>query len=210
MDNFEQLNRNCGLCGEPTCESLREKVQRLEKFKSICPFYRKERAETQNHVIETDVVYEKCDMHGTEYDFVLKAVAGEQSARKIIRPFRPDLVEKLNIVPGSVVMGRPMGAGCPVTHVLQVYQVDILAGVLYTWAVGPRLSRNASVVDISAYNMVGFEGIAVNIQSAPKIGKAASFLPGFCMIRLVHHGLVNKIINTAEGILVRVEGIHIA
>ena len=58
--------------------------------------------------------------------------------------------------------------------------------------------------------MVGFEGIAENIINHPKVGKAAGFMPNFCMLRLTHYGLVNKVLNTSEGLVVRIEDIHIA
>ena len=153
---------------------------------------------------------ENLDFHNNIYDFLLKPIADEPSARKIIRPFRTDLIEKLNIKVGDIVIARPMGAGCPVTHVLKVYEIDDLAGLLYTWVVGPEYSRGKETKDIKAYSMVGFEGIAENIINHPKVGKAAGFMPNFCMLRLTHYGLVNKVLNTSEGLVVRIEDIHIA
>jgi uncharacterized Fe-S cluster-containing protein len=210
MSKIALSNHNCGLCGETTCELFQTKVNLEEKDINDCPFMEKETKEKPDNMQDNSYIVDEYDLHGNPFDFILKAVSGEHSARKIIRPFRPDLIEKLHITRGSIVMGRPMGAGCPVTHILLVYEVDELAGVLYTWAVGPKYSRNKSVLDIKAYNMIGFEGIAVNIKNEPKIGKGAAFLPGFCMLRLVHHGLVNKVLKTGEGILVRIEDIHIA
>ena len=150
------------------------------------------------------------DVHGTAFDFLLKPAKNEISARKIIRPFRTDLIERLSISKGDVVIGRPMGAGCPVTHVLEVYEVDEMTGVLYTWSVGPRLSREGDVKDIKAYAMIGFEGVAANVVKEPMIGKTALFMPSFCMIRLTHYGLINTILDTADGMFVRIEDIHIA
>lgn len=195
-------DRNCGLCGNQSCEEFRNSIKNGLKKENDCPFYMKDRNRT--------IIKDNTDTHGNKYDFILKAIGDEISARKIVRPFRPDLIEKLDIKKDDIVVGRPMGAGCPVTHVLKVYEVDNLAGLLYTWVVGPAYSRGKEVKDISAYAMIGFEGIAENIVSHPKVGLAAGFMPNFCMLRLTHYGLVNKVLNTSEGIVVRIEDIHIA
>ena len=196
-------DRNCGLCGQKSCEEFRKLLTEGNKLETDCPFHNKDR--NKIHIDEENV-----DTHGNKYDFLLKAIGEEPPARKIIRPFRVDLIEKLNIQKGDIVVARPMGAGCPVTHVLEVYEVDELAGLLYTWVVGPSYSRGKEVKDIKAYNMIGFEGIAENIIEHPMVGKTAGFLPNFCMLRLTHYGLVNKVLNTSEGLVVRIEDIHIA
>lgn len=196
-------DRNCGLCGEKSCEAFREMLKNGKRESADCPFYQENH---QNIVTEG----ENLDFHGNVYDFVLKPIGKEPSARKIVRPFRTDLIEKLDIQAGDIVVARPMGAGCPVTHVLKVYEVDELAGLLYTWVVGPQYARGKDVKDIRAYAMVGFEGIAEEILNHPKVGKSAGFMPNFCMLRLTHFGLVNKVMHTSEGLLVRIEDIHIA
>lgn len=196
-------DRNCGLCGEKSCDDFRQAVREDKKQITDCPFHTEN---ALNIIKESD----NLDFHNNVYDFLLKPIGDEPSARKIIRPFRTDLIEKLEITAGDIVIARPMGAGCPVTHVLKVYEVDELAGLLYTWVVGPQFSRGHEVKDIKAYAMVGFEGIAEDILNYPKVGKSAGFMPNFCMLRLTHHGLVNKVLNTSEGLLVRIEDIHIA
>lgn len=202
--------RNCGICGETTCDNFIIAVKKGTKNVEDCPFNNSDYVISQNLISESETEYEEVDTHGYKIDFVLKPISNELSARKIIRPFRPDLIEKLSIKEGSYVMGRPMGAGCPVTHILKVYEIDKLSGVLYTWAVGPKYSRENNIIDIRSYNMIGFEGVAVNIKQFPKIGKTSVFLPSFCMLRLTHYGLVNKILNTSQGLIVRIEDIHIA
>ena len=204
---MEQKHRNCGLCGEKSCESFFEKVKNKNKSMEECPF---NNLATQKTVDLKESINVETDSNGDKFDFILEAISGEPSARKIVRPFRTDLIEKLNIHKGCYIMGRPTGAGCPVTHVLKVYDIDELSGLLYTWAVGPKFSREFEAKNIGSYTMVGFEGIAKYINNYPSIGKKASFLPGFCMIRLSHHGLVNKLLNTSEGLVVRIEDIHIA
>lgn len=197
--------KNCGLCGDVSCENFMKNVDEKKKNINECIYYSnnlKTKEDCNNYGVK--------DLNGHEFDFVLKAVPGEVSARKIIRPFRADLIERFSIKKGDYVMGRPMGAGCPVTHVLEVYKVDEIAGVLYTWVVGPDISRNNKVIDINAYGMTGFEGIATQIKRTPQFGKKAGFMPAFCMLRLTHYGLVNMVLEQKEGLLVRVEDIHIA
>lgn len=198
--------KNCGMCGDISCSMFQQSVQSGIKKYTDCPFVHN--GDLNN--MDMSANFSETDLHGNVYDFLLTPANNEISARKIIRPFRADLIDKLAIVKGDYIMGRPMGAGCPVTHVLKVYNVDELSGVLYTWAVGPAFSRNGEVKDIRAYAMTGFEGIAKNIKVYPQIGKTAGFMPSFCMLRLTHYGLVNELLNTSEGLLIRIEDIHIA
>jgi hypothetical protein len=64
-------------------------------------------------------------------------------------------------------------------------------------------------IDIRAYAMAGFEGVAANVVREPVIGKMSGFMPSFCMLRLTHYGLVNMVLNTKDGLVVRLEDIHI-
>jgi len=196
-------NKDCGLCGDTTCLEFRKNVEQGLKNISECPFNKKE-----SNISNSD--YENKDMHGNEYDFLLKPIGNEISARKIVKPFRTELIEKLNIKKGSYISGRPVSAGCPVTHILKVFDIDELSGLLYAWVVGPKYARENEVIDIRSYEMIGFEGIADNVKERPAIGKAAGFLPCLCMLQLTHYGLVNKVLSTQEGIVVRIEDIHVA
>jgi uncharacterized Fe-S cluster-containing protein len=107
------------------------------------------------------------------------------------------------------VLGRPMGAGCPIPHVLKVIEADYTTGLLYTWVVGPQYAREQEVKDLTAYHMIGFEGIADQIRKSPEFGKRVTFLPGFCMMNLNHTGLVNLVLQQTAGLHVRLEDIRI-
>lgn len=205
--NWYPPMKNCRLCGEGSCNDFIEGIIQERKSYTDCPFYTKNETIIEN---ENEANFDDKDFHDNQFDFLLKPVGDEISARKIIRPFRSDLIQYFSIKEGDIVMGRPMGAGCPVTHVLKVYHIDDMTGVLYTWSVGPKFAREGKVIDIKAYYMVGFEGIAANVVKEPKVGKTAGFLPSFCMLRLTHYGLVNMVMDTEEGLFVRVEDIHIA
>lgn len=200
--------RNCGLCGMESCEGFQEAIAQCRKEFADCPFYGRTKdviAKGQNH----EALYGETDILGNRYDFILTPLRGEISARKIVLPFRSDLVEKLAIQAGDLVLGRPMGAGCPVPHVLRVMEADPQTGLLTTWVVGPQFSRDQTVKDLTAYHMIGFEGIASSIQKAPEFGRRMTFLPGFCMMHLNHTGLVNMVLQQSNGWHVRVEDIRI-
>ncbi|MDD4238441.1 MAG: Fe-S cluster protein, partial [Desulfotomaculaceae bacterium] len=173
-----------------------------------CPFYSERQTCSQSEQIG-EAVYTGKDVLGHAHDFVLEPLPGEISARKIVLPFRSDMVEKMNIQKGDLVLGRPMGAGCPIPHVLKVIKADRVTGLLYTWVVGPKYSREQAVKDVSAYHMIGFEGIATRVTREPAFGCRVTFLPGFCMMNLNHTGLINMVLEKSCGIHVRIEDIHL-
>jgi uncharacterized Fe-S cluster-containing protein len=102
-----------------------------------------------------------------------------------------------------------MGAGCPIPHVLKVIEADQVTGLLYTWVVGPKYSREDEVKEVTAYHMVGFEGMAKVIRRDPVLGTRMTFLPGFCMMHLNHTGLVNMVLKKSAGYHIRIEDIRI-
>lgn len=197
--------KNCGLCGARTCDEFLKMTKAGELSYRDCPFYS---GETETGDDQTAINPEQ-DILGNTYDFVLDPLPGEPSARKIVLPFRPDLVEKWGIETGDIVVGRPMGAGCPVQHVLRVIEADPVTGLLTTHVVGPRFSRDAPCRDVRAYHMIGFEGIARVVRRRPTFGMRQRFLPGFCMMALAHTGVVNMVIERPEGLHVRVEDISL-
>ncbi len=149
------------------------------------------------------------DILGDPFDFILHPLPGECSARKILLPFRPDLVERWNIQPGDILTGRPMGAGCPVQHVLRVISANPVSGVLVTHVVGPLFSRGRAVKDLQAYHIIVFEGMAESFRRSPEFGRRMRLLPAYCMMNLTHTGVVNQIFSRREGLQVRVEDIRL-
>lgn len=201
--------KNCGLCGEDSCKSFLRAVTGRKKSYPDCPYYQEDNRNKSGDDQLNVALYSDLDVLGHPYDFILSPLPGEISARKIVLPFRPDLVEKLPIQKGDFVLGRPMGAGCPIPHVLQVITAQPVTGLLYTWVVGPKYSREKEVKDVVAYHMIGFEGIAGSIRKEPVFGARASFLPGFCMMNLNHTGLINMVLEKSEGLHIRMEDIRI-
>lgn len=207
LKSWQPPGKNCGLCGSNSCKNFMELVINNEKEYPDCPFYKAETPSVTGQMREA--VYSGKDILGHAYDFVLNPIPGEISARKIVLPFRGDLVEKMVIVKGDYVIGRPMGAGCPIPHVLQVIEADPVTGLLTTWVVGPMISREKVVKDVKAYHMIGFDGVAENIIKEPTVGARVSFLPGCCMMNLNHTGLVNMALQKKYGLQIRVEDIRI-
>lgn len=205
--------KNCGLCGAENCKNFLRLLNSGKKTYEDCPYYHKAKRNSRNNRLHeiTEASYSPYDILGNPYDFILNPLPGEISARKIVLPFRADLIEKMQITKGDFVLGRPMGAGCPIPHVLQVIEAEPLTGLLYTWVVGPQYSRNQEqkVKDVKAYHMIGFEGIATAIQKEPAFGCRVTFLPGFCMMNLNHTGLINLVLHKTEGYHVRIEDIRI-
>lgn len=215
--------KDCGLCGFRNCKEFAALLDAGERIPGDCIFYRPrksgppQRAEegraqgalTPGAPAQDVLAQDLTDVRGNPWDFVLDPLPGEPSARKIVLPFRADLVEKWGIGRGDVIVGRPFGAGCPVQHVLQVIKADVVTGVLDTWCVGPAFARGRSVKDVGAYHMLGFEGLATRQRRTPTFGARHTFLPGFCMMHLNHTGLVNMVLQKSAGLRVRLEDIRI-
>lgn len=209
VNEFVPPGKNCGACGCRTCDEYTTRVSSGNLDKESCPFYREK--PISERIPIHNARYSGKDVVGQEYDYVITAMPGEPSARKIVLPFRPDLVERLNIVPGDVVVGRPAGAGCPINHVMKIIDADTVTGVLTGFVLGPSLSRGHfdEVKEVKMYHMLGFEGRAIPIKKEPAFGVRQHFLPGFCMMDRAHTGLCNMVIDKPWGIHVRVEDVVI-
>ena len=207
-ENWIPPGRNCGACGYGTCKEFLSFVMNGSRKKEECPFYTESSKQT-TCIISEKGTSETEDILGIPFDFILHPLPGECSARKILLPFRPDLVERWDICPGDILTGRPMGAGCPVQHVLRVLSASPISGVITTHVVGPLFSRGKEVKDLEAYHVIGFEGLTETVRDEPVFGRRMRFLPAYCMMNLGHTGVVNQIFSRKEGLQVRVEDIRI-
>jgi uncharacterized Fe-S cluster-containing protein len=99
-----------------------------------------------------------------------------------------------------------MGQGCPVQHVIEVIDTDLETLVIEGWVVGQEFARNYPVKDIKAYSVIAFEGIA---EGKPEFGKRQRFLPGFCMMNIVHTGVLSMVTKENGKYHVRIEDIRI-
>lgn len=209
-NEFVPPGKNCGACGCRTCGEYTARVSLGTLDPRACPFYT-EAPSKASQDIPLVGRYSGTDILGQAYDFVMTAIPGEPSARKIVLPFRSDSVERMGIVPGDVVVGRPAGAGCPINHVMKVIDADPVTGVITGHVLGPALSRGHydEVKEVRMYHMLGFEGRAIPITGEPQFGRRQHFLPGFCMMDRAHTGLCNMVIRKPWGIHARVENVII-
>jgi uncharacterized Fe-S cluster-containing protein len=199
--------KDCGSCGLKTCDEFEMRVAEGRSRYIDCPFYQKEDVLFDQEMLV--VKYSGVDILGQSYDFVILPIPGETSTRKYILPFRPDITEKFEIKKGDIVAGRPTGAGCPVQHVLRVTSADYITGVIIGHVVGPEYARRGDVKDVREYHMLGFEGLAMEVNGRPEVGKRHYFMPGLCMRRRAHTGVVSMIIEKPYGTHVKVEDIII-
>lgn len=205
MDDWKPPGKDCGVCGARNCAEFILLVKQGSKSQNDCPFS----GLSGEKMAVDEGNYTGMDVCGRSYDFVIGPFGDEPSARKIILPFRADLVERWDIIKGDIVLGRPMGQGCPVQHVLRVIDANPVTGVLTCHTIGPHAAREGGVKDVQAYHVVGFEGVAKVIKRPPEFGFRQFFLPSFCMMRVAHTGVVNMVLEQSEGLHVRVEDIRI-
>jgi hypothetical protein len=148
-------------------------------------------------------------MLGFDYDFIVRPFPGELSARRHIRLFRADLIDRWGIEPGDILRGRPVEPSCPIQHVLRVKSIDPVTGILSCFTVGPAAARKCVTVhDIRAYHEVGFEGVAETVRHEPVVGFRMRFLPANCMRQMVHSGVVMMVLNKSFGTHVLLEEIQ--
>jgi hypothetical protein len=152
-----------------------------------------------------------CDTLGREYDFVLEPFPEDPGPREIILPHNPLLTRELEVQPGDVLVGRPLGmsCGCPITHCGVTMQVDHRTGVIVWCVTGPLRPRQEGYKDLGYYIAEGYEGLIQRARRQIKIGLRYFFQPGMCMLQWRHSGLVNYLNRTPTGLQVRVEGLWI-
>lgn len=149
------------------------------------------------------------DMLGRDYDLVLEQFPEDPGPREVILPFNPANVERLGIRQGDVLIGRPSGAACPVTHVGQVMEAPDVFNGLITWCVVGPLRGRAGGIEIGSYTPIAYEGIVRHARAELQIGRRYYFLPATCMLQSRHSGLLNVLARRPEGMRVRLEGIWI-
>jgi len=224
---------NCGLCGFKLCEELAARLATQPQLIKRCihltgeTFSLTQSAGASNVTPAlTDANRPVCvglpaaarsktvpwqDNLGREFDFYLEHFPEDPGPRETIIPHNPMLTRELDVHPGDVLVGRPLGmsCGCPITHSGTVASVDQRTGVI-TWCItGPLTPRMSGFKDMGYYIAEAYDGLIHETRCEIKLGMRYFFQPRLCMLQWRHSGLVNYINRTADGYQVRLEGLWI-
>jgi uncharacterized Fe-S cluster-containing protein len=206
---------DCGLCGSRTCGELAGRLPaRPELIDRCIPLaestsFASAPTTHGSSALVADAVF--TDHLGRDFDFYLEHFPEDPGPREVIIPHNPMLTRELDIRPGDVLIGRPLGmsCGCPITHCGIAMDVDPRTGVL-TWCVtGPLAPREAGFKDLGYYIAEAYEGLITDSRVVPQIGARYFFQPRMCMLQWRHSGLVNYINRIDGGWQVRLEGLWI-
>ncbi|MGD0998181.1 MAG: (Fe-S)-binding protein [Thermoleophilia bacterium] len=151
------------------------------------------------------------DHLGREFDFVLDHFPEEAGPREQIIPHNPVITRELEIEPGEILIGRPLGisCGCPITHCGIVQSVDKFTGAIVWCVTGPLHPRQHGFKDIAYYSAQAYEGLINKARTDVEIGRRYWFQPRMCMMQWRHSGLVNFLNRGPDGLQVRIEGLWI-
>jgi uncharacterized Fe-S cluster-containing protein len=218
---------NCGVCGYRSCEEFSKAIDANPDLLKRCLYLDKsimgnrtkaKPQSTLNSCPSSCVSCEKTtasnswkDTLGRDFDFILDLFPNDPGPRETILPHNPLITRELNIQPGEVLIGRPLGmsCGCPVTHCGIVMEADHKAGVIVWCVTGPLSSRRGAFKDLGYYSAQAYDGIVRTSKPELKIGMRYWFMPHKCMLQWRHSGLVNFLNQTPDGLQVRLEGLMI-
>ncbi len=220
---------NCGLCGFRSCAALGEKLSAEPELIKRCIHLSEDRIsngpKTTPVVTESAPACATCaaqpatgsgpaawhDSLGREFDFYLEHFPEDPGPREIILPHNPLITRELDVHPGDVLIGRPLGmsCGCPITHCGVAMDVDPRTGVIVWCVTGPLKPRQQGYKDLGYYIAEGYEGLIHDARCEIKIGMRYFFQPRMCMLQWRHSGLVNYLNRIPTGWQVRVEGLWI-
>ncbi len=213
---------DCGICGYRTCDefasAVRERPELMERCinrdKSPARALPTRPASPKSRslpVLPSEPEPDWQDSLGREFDFYLEHFPEEPGPRETIIPHNPMITRELNIQPGDLLVGRPLGmsCGCPITHCGIVMDVDQRTGVINWCVTGPLRVREHSFKDLGYYIAEAYDGLVRTSRVAPKIGMRYYFQPRMCMLQWRHSGLVNFMNRTTDGIQIRLEGLWI-
>lgn len=232
MSHVELPGLDCGVCGFRTCDALARRIEADPEMAKRCIHLSEDSmhaeptpAPSANHTCaghnacatcsrsETEAVTSTpwVDSLGREFDFYLEHFPEDPGPREIIIPHNPMITREMEVVPGDILIGRPLGmsCGCPVTHCGIATDVDLRTGVI-TWCVtGPLGPRAQGYKDLGYYIAEAYEGLATESRVELRIGARHYFQPRMCMLQWRHSGLINYLNRTPDGYQIRIEGLFI-
>lgn len=231
-EKFQLPGKNCGACGYRTCDEFGVRLADDPEMIKRCIFLAQEHIEPERtngkSLAEPASLSVPCgtgctgpliqkisdewnDSLGRGFDFILEHFPEEPGPREIILPHNPMLTRELDVQPGEILIGRPLGmsCGCPITHCGVAMNVDQRTGVVVWCVTGPLNPRQKGYKDLGYYIAEGYEGLIYKSRKEIKIGIRYYFQPHMCMLQWRHSGLVNYLNRTPDGLQVRVEGLWI-
>jgi uncharacterized Fe-S cluster-containing protein len=223
---------DCGVCGFRRCEEFAARLGTNPELLQRCIHLSKSTVSSIGSVSLKDASIDECNSCGVgaascsapvadsgtwrdslnrEFDFYLEHFPEEPGPREIILPHNPILCREMDILPGDIMIGRPLGmsCGCPITHCGVVMEADQKTGVIIWCVTGPLTPREKGFKDIGYYIAEGYEGLISRSRVELKIGMRYYFQPNMCMLQWRHSGLVNYLNRTSTGTQVRLEGLWI-
>ncbi len=220
---------DCGSCGFRTCQELADQLVTRPDLLQRCIHLSEDSLKAPQPVTPVTPVSvpaaacNTCaaarptaaptwkDTLGREFDFYMECFPEEPGPREIIIPHNPMLTREMNIRPGDILIGRPLGmsCGCPITHCGIVQNADQRTGVIIWCVTGPLNPRMNGFKDMGYYIAEGYEGLVVQTRVRLQIGARHFFQPRMCMLQWRHSGLINYLNQTPDGFQVRIEGLWI-
>lgn len=210
---------DCGMCGYAHCTELLAGADKRPDLLRRCIHLDESRnvpsaekpvgcTARQGPATSTRAWHDSLDR---PFDFFLEKFPEEPGPREIIIPHNPMLTREMNIQPGDVLIGRPLGmsCGCPITHCGVATDVDPRTGVLAWCVTGPLKPRESGYKDLGYYIAEAYEGLITDANCEIRIGARYFFQPRLCMLQWRHSGLVNYLNRTGTGLQVRIEGLWI-
>ena len=224
LQQTELPGLDCGVCGFRRCEDLAARLTAEPELLKRCIHLDTAAAsQTGCGACQADCAAPAAvtlpggpptswqDSLGREFDFYLEHFPEEPGPREAILPHNPMITREMNIQPGDLLIGRPLGmsCGCPVTHCGVVMDVDPRTGVINWCVTGPLRVRESGFKDLGYYIAEAYDGLIRQTRCEIKIGMRYFFQPRMCMLQWRHSGLVNYLNRTADGLQVRLEGLWI-
>jgi uncharacterized Fe-S cluster-containing protein len=222
---------NCGLCGLRTCGELADRLVAQPEYIERCIHLSNDRvsitapitivpqlttacggcAVNERATVQSKIAPSWRDTLDREFDFYLEHFPEEPGPREIMLPHNPMITRELDVQPGDILIGRPLGmsCGCPITHCGVAMEVDPRTGVIVWCVTGPLNPRQKGFKDLGYYIAEGYEGLITQTRVDVKIGMRYFFQPRRCMLQWRHSGLVNFMNRTPGGWQVRLEGLWI-
>ena len=213
---------DCGSCGQKTCWQFAEVVTKNPKEIEKCIHLNNKTIEIEK--ADCKAVCGSCasdkslesklnwkDSLGREFDFILDTFPNDAGPRETIIPHNPARTKELELKPGDIIIGRPLGmsCGCPITHCGVVESADYVNGVVVWCVTGPLNPRSKAHKDVGYYSAEAYDGLVRATNKELRIGMRYWFLPHRCMLQWRHSGLINFINKRKDFTQIRVEGLFI-